>query len=80
MTGTRLQPTRRAFLQGSAAALGAGTLAGVPFRAPVAANFPSRTIEVIVPTREGGGADRNLRAATGVWKTYLNGATFEPGF
>ena len=80
MTGTRLQPTRRSFLQGSAVALGAGALAGVPFRGAAAADFPSRTIEVIVPTREGGGADRNLRAVTGVWKKYLNGATFEPGF
>jgi putative tricarboxylic transport membrane protein len=80
MTGTRLQPTRRSFLQGSAAVFGAGALAGVPFRESGAADFPARTIEVIVPTREGGGADRNLRAVTGVWKKYLNGATFEPGF
>jgi tripartite-type tricarboxylate transporter receptor subunit TctC len=80
MTGTRLQPTRRSFLKGSTAALGVGAVAGVPFRRAAAADFPSRTIEVIVPTREGGGADRNLRAATGVWKEYLGGATFEPGF
>jgi putative tricarboxylic transport membrane protein len=80
MTGTRLQPTRRSFLQGSAAVLGAGALAGAPFRGAAAADFPSRTIEVIVPTREGGGADRNLRAVTDVWSKYLEGAVFEPGF
>lgn len=80
MTGIRLQPTRRSFLKGSAAVLGAGALAGAPWRRAGAADFPSRTIEVIVPTREGGGADRNLRAVTGVWKNYLEGATFEPGF
>jgi putative tricarboxylic transport membrane protein len=70
--------TRRRFLQGSAMGLSALTLARWP--QALAADFPSRTIEVIVPTREGGGADRNLRAATGVWKEHLGGATFEPGF
>jgi tripartite-type tricarboxylate transporter receptor subunit TctC len=80
MTGTPLQPTRRTFLQGGVAVLSAGALAGGPFRRASAADFPSRTIEVIVPTREGGGADRNLRAVTGVWKKYLDGAIFEPGF
>ena len=80
MSGILLQPTRRSFLKGSAAALGAGALAAGPWRRAGAADFPSRSIEVIVPTREGGGADRNLRAVTDVWSKYLEGAVFEPGF
>jgi tripartite-type tricarboxylate transporter receptor subunit TctC len=44
-----------------------------------AQSFPSRNIDVVVPTREGGGADRNLRAFTGVWTKYLK-TNFEPGF
>ena len=80
MTGIRLQPTRRSFLKGGTAALGMGALAGGFSRRAAAADFPSRTMEVIVPTREGGGADRNLRAVTGVWSKYLEGAVFEPGF
>jgi tripartite-type tricarboxylate transporter receptor subunit TctC len=70
--------TRRRFLQGSALGLSALTLPR--WRQALAADFPSRNIEVIVPTREGGGADRNLRAVTDVWSKYLEGAVFEPGF
>ncbi|MFQ5917337.1 MAG: hypothetical protein ACE5I0_05935, partial [Candidatus Binatia bacterium] len=70
-------PTRRTFLKGTVAA-GVGTLFA-PFDMVFAAKFPSRNINVVVPTREGGGADRNLRAFTGVWKKYLK-TNFEPGF
>lgn len=79
-TGTYLRPTRRSFLEGSTAAVGAGVLAATPWSRARAQAFPSRTIEVVVPTREGGGADRNLRAVTGVWQKYLNDATFEAAF
>jgi len=68
-------PTRRRFLQGSTAVLGAATL---PFGA-IGAGFPDHNLKVFVPTREGGGADRNLRAFTGVWKGYLK-TNFEPAF
>jgi tripartite-type tricarboxylate transporter receptor subunit TctC len=34
---------------------------------------------VIIPTREGGGADRNFRAFTSIWEKYLT-TKFEPGF
>lgn len=67
--------SRRRFLQGSVAALGAASL---PFGAR-GAGFPDHNISVYVPTREGGGADRLLRALTGVWKTHLK-TNFEPGF
>ncbi|MDX1484565.1 MAG: hypothetical protein R3229_08795 [Alphaproteobacteria bacterium] len=70
---------RRRFLAGSAAAVGAGLLTGMPGANALAASFPSRNIQVYVPTREGGGADRNLRAFASVWKNYLK-VNFEPSF
>jgi tripartite-type tricarboxylate transporter receptor subunit TctC len=70
--------TRRDFLKG-ASAVGALALAGGGGRAARAAGYPERNIDVIVPTREGGGADRNLRAFTSIWKKYLP-TNFEPGF
>ncbi|MCG6884723.1 MAG: hypothetical protein LJE62_13310 [Silicimonas sp.] len=71
---TRLD--RRAFLRTTAAA-GAVTLAAPGIAR--AAGYPERNINVIIPTREGGGADRNFRAFAEVWKTKL-GTDFEPGF
>lgn len=68
---------RRLLLSGAAAGLCA--LGGAPFAAAFAASFPERNIDVIVPTRAGGGADRNLRTFTAVWKQYL-ATNFEPGF
>ena len=67
---------RRGFLRTGAAA-GAMAL-GAPHIAR-ASSYPERNINVIIPTREGGGADRNFRAFTSVWKEKL-GAEFEPGF
>ena len=72
-------PTRRTILKGASALAGASTLASLPFGRLLADTFPARNIGVVVPTREGGGADRNLRAFTGVWKKYLK-TNFEPGF
>ena len=68
--------SRRAFLKGTAAA---GVAATLPFAPAFGAAFPERNINVYVPTREGGGADRNLRAFTGVWKKYL-GVNFEGSY
>lgn len=68
--------TRRRLL-GTGAAASAMALA-----APSIASddtFPSRNIDVYIPTREGGGADRNFRAFASVWKDKL-GTDFEPGF
>lgn len=68
--------SRRKFLGTSAA------LTGLALAAPQiarAAGYPERNIEVIIPTREGGGADRNFRAITSIWKDKL-GTDFEPGF
>ena len=69
---------RRQFLAGSAALAGAAVGLGAFPRSAFAA-YPDRNIDVIVPTAAGGGADRNLRAFTGVWKKYLQ-TNFEPGF
>ncbi len=71
--------TRRNFLQGSGTALGGVALSMLPLQIAMAAAFPERNIRVYVPTREGGGADRNLRAFTGVWKNHL-GVKFQPTF
>ncbi len=70
--------SRRSLLKvgGAAAVLGStGSLTSRAF----AADYPDRNIDIIVPTREGGGADRNLRAFTAIWKKYLT-TNFEPGF
>ncbi|NKB47811.1 MAG: hypothetical protein GKS02_00455 [Alphaproteobacteria bacterium] len=70
---------RRTLLQGSATILGAAAASSVPFAGAFGAGFPDGDISVTVPTRAGGGADRNLRAFTGIWKKYLD-ATFKPDF
>ncbi len=70
---------RRTMLGGSAAVLGAAAVSSLPFGNAFAAGFPERDISVTVPTRAGGGADRNLRAFTSIWKKYLD-TTFKPDF
>ena len=70
---------RRIVLSGSAAALGVAAASSLPFGNAFAAGFPDGDISVTVPTRAGGGADRNLRAFTGIWKKYLD-TTFKPDF
>ena len=73
------RPTRRTFLKGSAAVAGAGAVAATPLSRAFGAGFPARNINVYVGTREGGGADRNLRAFTGVWKKHLK-TNFEAAY
>jgi len=75
MTSTTKISRRHVIRSGAAAA--AMTIAS-PYVAR-AADYPERNIDVIIPTREGGGADRNFRAFTSVWEKYL-GTKFEPGF
>ena len=70
------QITRRSLLSTSASA------AALAFASPSvlrASSFPERNMSVYIPTREGGGADRNFRAFSSIWKEKL-GAEFEPGF
>ena len=66
--------TRRSFL-GTSAAAGGLVLSGPSF----AQTFPERTVDVVIPTREGGGADRLFRAFATIWEEKL-GAQLEPGF
>ncbi|MCC1493725.1 tripartite tricarboxylate transporter substrate-binding protein [Cognatishimia sp. F0-27] len=68
--------TRRTLL-GTGAAATALTLATPGILR--ANTYPERNINVYVPTAEGGGADRNFRAFSSVWKEKL-GTDFEPGF
>lgn len=67
---------RRRFLVTGAAT--SGMVLAAPYVAH-AAGYPDRNIDVYIPTREGGGADRNYRAFTSIWKSKL-GTEFEPGF
>ena len=69
---------RRAFLAMTTAAGVGGSMMGWGGSA-MAANFPDRAMRGFIPTRAGGGADRNFRAFTGVWSKHL-GQEFEPSF
>jgi tripartite-type tricarboxylate transporter receptor subunit TctC len=74
--------TRRRVLAAGGTALGAAALGGAfgSFGGQARAqSFPSGTVDVVIPTREGGGADRLYRAFTSVWKDKL-GTDFEVGF
>lgn len=71
--------TRRGFLKGSGTVLGASALTMLPLQIAFAAAFPDHNINIIVPTREGGGADRLSRGFDNVWKKYLN-TNFERSF
>jgi tripartite-type tricarboxylate transporter receptor subunit TctC len=64
--------TRRQFLKTASAIAGAAGFSLSPMGAAFGQSFPSRNFQIYVPTREGGGADRNLRAFTGVWKDHIN--------
>ncbi len=77
---TRLwKPTKREFLYKAAWVAGAAASGALPLSSALAAKYPDRNIKVVIPTREGGGADRNFRAFSGIWKEYLK-TSFEPGF
>ncbi len=73
------KPSRRKFLHGTAGLIGAAAIGTSSVQHAFAAGYPDRNIKVVIPTREGGGADRNFRAFSGIWKNYLK-TKFEPGF
>ena len=79
MTYTKDPIERRRFLKDSAALLGATAIVASPWQRAFAAEFPEQNMSVVVPTREGGGASRNLLSFTSVWKKYLK-TNFEPGY
>ena len=66
---TTLSMPRRAFCGGLAAS--AGLLATSPFNGASAQNFPSRRFSVVIPTGQGGGAERLARAFDDAWGPLL---------
>ena len=69
----RFSPTRRRLVAGSAAALALG-----PWFARAQA-FPSKNMRVVIPTAQGGGADRLARVFDDFWGPLLK-TSFEYGF
>lgn len=67
-------PTRRRLLAGAAAAFALGHLPRAG-----AQSFPSRNMRVIIPTAQGGGADRLARVFNDFWGPLLK-TKFEYGF
>lgn len=70
--------TRRSFLRITSTLAAAGVACTWPHLS-LGATFPERKMQVYIPTRAGGGADRNFRTFAGVWKNHLS-ADFEPAF
>jgi tripartite-type tricarboxylate transporter receptor subunit TctC len=78
MTAKTLSFARRSFCGGLAAT--AGLFAGAPFIGRAGAQtFPTRKMQVLIPTGQGGGAERLARAFDSVWSKYL-GQPFEYEF
>jgi tripartite-type tricarboxylate transporter receptor subunit TctC len=77
MKTTKSAASRRQFLKVAAASAATASMAWPQFA--YSAQFPERAMQVFIPTRAGGGADRNFRSFSGVWKNHLK-ADFEPGF
>lgn len=68
-----LNLSRRSFLKASA--LASASLS-MPLTALAQETFPSRAMQVVIPTGEGGGVDQAARAFTRIWAKHL-GADFE---
>ncbi|WP_163269488.1 tripartite tricarboxylate transporter substrate-binding protein [Chelativorans alearense] len=69
---------RRGFFKIAGSVVAASAIGGAAGQV-IAANYPSRTFDVIVPTREGGGADGLSRAFINSWKDKI-GQDFERQF
>lgn len=79
MTSGNSSITRRGL--GLAALGGMAAGAGLPRDAAAqAAAFPTRNFRVVIPTGQGGGADRLARAFDDAWSKLLNGRAFEYEF
>lgn len=77
MTSRTVSLTRRHLLSGAAAA---GTMATLPVsRGARAAGYPERNLKVVIPTGQGGGADRLARTFAETWRKSL-GVPFEFDF
>ncbi|MEH6738770.1 MAG: tripartite tricarboxylate transporter substrate-binding protein [Sulfitobacter sp.] len=72
--------SRRGFLQQSTAFAGAAGLGSFAGLTPaLAQSFPDRNLDIIIPTGEGGGADRDARAFAKIWANHIN-TNFEFGY
>jgi tripartite-type tricarboxylate transporter receptor subunit TctC len=71
----RFSPARRRFMAGA----GAAAIIGGARGARAQANFPSRNMRVVVPTAQGGGADRLARVFDDFWGPLLR-TSFEYSF
>jgi tripartite-type tricarboxylate transporter receptor subunit TctC len=76
MTDDRFTISRRTFGAGLAAA---GLSTGLAGRAFAQQNYPSQNFRVVIPTGQGGGAERLARAFDDVWSKLL-GQQFEYSF
>lgn len=76
MKHRNLNLSRRSFMKTSALA-SAGL--SMPLASLAQEAFPSRPMQVIIPTGEGGGVDQAARAFTRIWSKYL-GTDFEFGY
>jgi putative tricarboxylic transport membrane protein len=79
MGSNEIKLSRRDLMKAAGAVAGAGALGALTGAPAFAAGYPDRNINIYVPTASGGGADRNMRAFTGVWKKYLD-TNYEPSF
>src|SRR3546814_20390966 len=52
-------------------AVAVATRRTVAFSRPAWAAYPERNLEIVIPTAEGGGADRDIGIFTSVWKNHL---------
>jgi tripartite-type tricarboxylate transporter receptor subunit TctC len=77
MSGNPVRVDRRSFVAGAAA--GVASLMGGGRPAAAQAKFPSRKFTVLIPTGQGGGAERLARAFDAVWSKDL-GQPFEYEF
>ena len=69
--------SRRAF--GGVLAASAGLMAAAPFAGAFAQTYPNRRINVVIPTGQGGGAERIARPFDAAWGQLLK-TQFEYGF
>lgn len=63
---------RREFLRAGAGLAGLAGIGGLTGASPAfAADFPDHPLNIIIPTGEGGGADRDARAFAKIWPKHL---------
>jgi tripartite-type tricarboxylate transporter receptor subunit TctC len=77
MSGQQSSLTRRAFGGGLAAST--GLMAATPFGRALAQTYPNRRISVVIPTGQGGGAERIARPFDAAWGQLLK-TQFEYSF